>query len=91
MVPGGEAIGVLDLIKYIVKRSKNITSGEIIVYMDNKTVIRNINETVNKESDVTGEAGAMIVAIQDEIEKVSITISIEYSNNKSQPEKIFAQ
>jgi len=91
MIAGGEAIGVLDLIKYIVKKARNIDSGEIVVYMDNKLVIKNILKDVHKETDVTCEAGATIAEIKEEIAKASIEITVEYSNNKPKPGKTFAQ
>ena len=91
MVAGGEAIGTLDLINYIVKRAKNIENGEIIVYMDNKLVINNIKKDAHKESDVTGEVGATVAAIKEAIAKASIEITVEYSNNKPRPERIFVQ
>jgi len=91
IVPVGEAIGVLDVIKYVVKRTRNITGGELVVYSDNKTIINNINKPAHKESNVTGEAGAIITAIKDKIEKAPITISIEYANNKPRPGKTFIQ
>ena len=55
--------GTLDLIKYIIKRSRNIDRGKVVVYINNKTVIKDIYKPINKESDVIGEAGAIIIVI----------------------------
>ena len=59
------------------------------MHSNNKTIIRDINKSAHKESDVTGKTGVTIAAIKDKIEKASITISIEYSNNKPRPDKTF--
>jgi len=91
LVPVGEAIGLLDLIKQIVQKTKSIPSGEIVVYSDNKYIIKKINNPAHKESDVTGDAGATITAIKEEINKATISILIEYANNKPRPGKTFSQ
>ena len=91
IIPPREAIRTLDLIKYITKRSRNIDRDEVVVYIDNKIVIKDIYKPINKESDIIGEAGVMVAVIYKEIEKVTIYISIEYSNNKPQSDKTFLQ
>ena len=91
MIPAGKATGLLDLITYITSRCRNIDRGEVVVYADDKTVIREIYKPINKESNATGEAGATIAAIRDKIEKAPIDISINYLNNKPRPDKTFSQ
>ena len=87
----GEATGTLDLIKYIVQRSKNIPSSEVVIYTDNKTVLKEVYRPINKESDVTGEVGTTITAIRETMDAAMIDISIEYSNDKLRPGKTFVQ
>ena len=87
MVPAREAISALDLIKYIVIRTKHIESREMIMHIGNKTVSREINKKVRKESNIIGKAGATVTEIKEEIENATISIKVQYSNNKPRPEK----
>ena len=64
MIPAREAIGILDLVSYITKRSRNISHREFVICINNKTNFKNIYKKVCKESNVTYEAGATIVAIK---------------------------
>ena len=91
LISAGEAVGTLDLISTIVKKSRSITTGEVVIYIDNKTVVREILKDINKESDVTGEAGAIITQIRREIEDASIDIIVEYAKNKPRADKTFLQ
>ena len=52
MVPTGEAIRTLNLLRYIASRYKNIGRRENIIYSNNKTNIKNINTKARRESDV---------------------------------------
>ena len=80
---------MLDLIQYITKRCKHITSGEVVIYGDNKINIRHIHNKESRESDTTQEVEATIAAIKEEIDNASIDITIEYSNNKPRYGKTF--
>lgn len=64
MIPAREAIGILDLVWYITKRSRNISRREFVICINNKTNLKNIYKKVCKESNVTYEAGAIIIAIK---------------------------
>ena len=91
MISSGEAIETLDLIQYIIARSTNIESDEVVVFIDNKTILKEMYKPINKESNITSEAGATVAIIQDLISNVTIDISAEYANNKYKPEKTFQQ
>ena len=91
MISVGKGFGLLDLVASIVKNIRNIESGEIVIYNDNKKLIREIHKEVMKESECTGEAGAIVEVIRRELKKSHIEISIEYSNNKPYPNKEFYQ
>ena len=87
MILAEEALRVLDLIKAIAAATKNIQSREIVVYLGNKRVLYEYHKQVNKESNVTMEAGAIIAEMKDEIEKATIDITLVYSNNKPRARK----
>ena len=59
----GKAIRTLELIKYIVQRSRKITNGKVIIHISNKILLREIYKPINKESNVTGEVSATVGAI----------------------------
>ena len=40
MIPAGEVIRVLDLIKDITKNTQNISSGKFIILIDNETILK---------------------------------------------------
>ena len=60
-----------------------MNSGEIVLFFDNKKVFKGCNKVVSKESQCVQEASATIKGIKKEIEQATITITIEYSNDKS--------
>jgi len=63
MIPVGKAADLLELILQIMKNTKHLLSGEIKVYNDNKKIILALDREVNKESDCTQEAGALVERI----------------------------
>ena len=89
IIPASKAIYTPNLIKYITRRTKNIDNGEVVVYADNKAILREIYKTVHKESDMIVKASTTATVIKDEIKKVFIDISIGYSNNKLRPRLTF--
>ena len=91
MIAAGEGIGLLDLIKNIVTNTKDLDSGEITIYNDNKKLIREIDKIVKKESDCTQEAGAIVEGIRHEIRQSKINIKIEYTNDKPRTNLSFEQ
>jgi len=91
LIPAGEGLSLLDLVAIIVKQTKYMQQGEIIVYNDNKKLIREIEKEITKESKCTQEAGAVVEAIKWQIKKSKVTIKIEYSNDKPYPNENFAQ
>ena len=91
MIIVGEAIGLLDLIEYITKRSKKIDNGKVVICADNMNIIKEIYKPIMRESDVTGESGATIATIREKIEKATIDIAVKYSRNKLQSDKTFMQ
>ena len=46
MIPSREAIGTLDLVKYITKQYSNIKQEEIVLYIDNKISLKEIHKIV---------------------------------------------
>ena len=45
--------------------------------MDNKTIWRDCNKNIYNESNVTVEAGTIIVAIQSEVDEATIEIALK--------------
>jgi len=90
LIPAGEGFGLLDLVVTIVKQTKYMQQGEIIVYNNNKK-IHEIEKEITKESECTQEAGAVVEAIKRQIKKSKVMIKIEYSNDKPYPNENFAQ
>ena len=82
MIAAGEGIGLLELITKIVKNTRELESGGIIIYNDNKRLINEINREIAKESDCTQEAGAVAAGIRREINNTKINIKIEYASDK---------
>jgi len=91
LIPSGEGIGLLDLIKHVVKATKDVPQGEICIYNDNKKLLKEIQKEVHKERDCTQEAGAVVAAIKREIDKTRVTIRLEYANNKPRNNATFEQ
>ena len=56
---------------------------------DNRRIINRALAPTEKESLFTKEAGATIVAIEEEIANTTIEISIEHSNNKFRARRAF--
>ena len=46
------------------------------ICIDNKTLLREIHNSINKESDLTREADVTVAAIWDEIYKALISIEV---------------
>ena len=82
MIAAGEGIGLLELITKIVKNTKELESGGITIYNDNKRLIKEIKKEIAKESDCTQEVGAEAAGIQRAIDNTKIDIKIEYANDK---------
>ena len=54
-----------------------MNSGEIVVYIDNKKVLKGIYQNIQKESQYAQEAGTKIEGIRHKIKKASIDINFE--------------
>jgi len=91
MIPAGEGVGLLDLVMKIVKATKLLSSGGIVIYNDNKKLIRHINRDQTKASECTLEAGAVVERIRRVISRASIEITIEYANDKPRVDRLFEQ
>ena len=63
MILVGEGISTLDLAKSIRMRTKHISSSEVVVYSDSKTLLREYHKKAMKESDMTSKAGTIITAM----------------------------
>ena len=48
MIPASEAISTLDIVKYIIKKTRNISSREIIIFIDNKANLNSIHKKISK-------------------------------------------
>ena len=90
-IPAGEGLGMLDLIKNISKNTKYLQTGGIVIYNDNKKLIKEIEKKVSKESDCTQEAEAVVERIRRELKISNIDITIEYANNKPRTNIGFSQ
>ena len=60
MIPAGEGLGLLNLVATIAKANQYIMNGEIVVYNDNKKLVRKINAKVKKASECTLEARVIV-------------------------------
>ena len=58
--PAGEGIGLLNLMQNIKRKVAGVDQGEMIIYSDNKHVLKEYCKDINKASDCTKEAGGVI-------------------------------
>ena len=89
MISAGEGLGLVNVVEDICRKTKHLSSGEVVVYNDNKLLLKGINNEARKDSQCTLEAGAMIAKLKQLKNKASIDITFEYSNNKMNPELAF--
>ena len=47
-----------------------------------KKIVKEVQNEIIKESQCVREASATVIAIKREIEKATITVELQYSNNK---------
>ena len=90
-IPAGEGLGLLALIKFVTNNTKNEDSGEICIYNDNKKLIREIGKEIEKGSQCTQEAGAVVEGIRRELQRSKVTIKVEYANDKIRANQSFEQ
>ena len=90
MISLGEGLGILDLIARLKKHTKSVNRREIIIYTDNKCVIKEYCNKVNKESDCAKEAGGIVEAIRKEVKSIECEVTLEYSSIKMHPCKDLA-
>ena len=64
---------------------------EIIICADNKYIIKEHYNEVNKESDCTKEAGRIVKAIRREIKSIRHEVRLKYSNTKINLQNEFSQ
>ena len=74
MVSASEAIGTLDLVKYIILRISYVERGKVVIYVDNKKILNEYTKQINKESEVSIEVAGVITEIRDKIIKATIDI-----------------
>ena len=84
-----EGVGILNLIKEINSKIHHVESGEIVVYSDMKIIINDVQRDRDKESQCIREGSATVLAIKQEIENSSVTISLEYSNTRVRVDRSF--
>ena len=89
LMPSGEGVGILELIKQLVKNTASVDSGELIMFADNKYAVKGYYDEKNKESDCTREAGGIIEAIRREVKKLKYEVALQYSNTKANPTREF--
>ena len=83
-----EGIGSLDLIIFVVIKTKYLTNSRIIMYNDNKKYLRNILDSKKgKWLYLRGRSNSW--KIQYEIQISTIEIKVEYSNNKIRWNQVF--
>ena len=78
--PVAEALGIYNLIRDITAKTKHLNSGEIVVYIDMKKVVKEVNIVIEKESQYVRKASASVLGIRKEIEESNVTIKLEYSS-----------
>ena len=91
MIPAGEGIGLLSLLRDINIKTKEYQTGKIVIYNDNKYLIRECLRNRKKASEYTYEAGSVTEAIRRELKASSIEIEIKYSNDRPKPNTEFYQ
>jgi len=91
LIPSGEGLGLLDLVKYITAQTKQLEDGEICIYNDNKKLLREIERDIKKGSECTQETGAVVAGIRREVKNTYVLIKFEYSNDKRIPNRSFQQ
>ena len=89
LIPSGEGLGLLDLVKYITAQTKQLEDGEICIYNDNKKLLREIERDIKKGSECTQETGAVVAGIRREVKNTNVLIKFEYSNDKPRPNRSF--
>jgi len=82
---------LISLVSKIVSATQNMSAGEIVIYNDNKKLVRRINNKITKASECTLEAGAVVERIKRLLARTKIEISIEYANDKPREDKLFEQ
>ena len=48
MMPVGEVLGIVDLVANMCKKTKHMSSSEIVVYNDNKFLLQGVNNESKK-------------------------------------------
>jgi len=89
--PVAEGVGILNLMCEINKKTSHLESGAITVYFDMKKIVNEVQNEIVKESQYVREASTTIMAIKKEIDKVTITVKLKYSNNKISQGREFQQ
>ena len=89
MIPASEGIRLLGLIKCIVNATKDVEYGEIRIFNDNIKLLKEVEKCIEKESDYTQEAGAVVEGMRREIKRSNVNIKLEYSNNKPRSNRSF--
>jgi len=89
MISAGEGLGLVNVVEDICRKTKHLLLGEVVVYNDNKLLLKGINNKVRKNSQYMLEAGVIIAKLKQLKNKASIDIAFEYSSNKMNPELAF--
>ena len=82
---------MLDLAQNSKIKTIDIEQGEIIIYSDNKRVVKECCKEVGKASNCTKEAGGTLEHAKREVESMKFDVTLEYSNGKHNPPKEFYQ
>ena len=91
MILVGEGVGLLDLIKQVNKRTKDVENGKLITCSDNKHFIKKLHSKARKSSNCTREAGRIIEEIRREASTIKHDMCLEYSNDRLDSSKRFDQ
>ena len=71
------------LLELIYKVSFGLRRGKIIVYMDRKSLIKDMTSEVNKASEFAKDCGAIRCRFEEIKEKLNVTIIVEYSSKET--------
>ena len=87
----GEGLRILDFIVRLKKHTTSVNCREIIIYADNKHMMKDCYNEVNEDSDSAKEAGRIVEAIRNEVKSIKCEVTLEYSNAKAYSRKDFSQ
>lgn len=84
-----EAQIILEVIRSIEERTKNMNSGKITTHADNKKLRNMTTKEEKKANEYAQEAGAMIGAIIKKLRNIKLTIDVKFTKGHPKNPKSF--